>query len=450
MAYKRFSRQFLLPYLLLVLLTFILAYSLVVAHWYFTSAILIVLVTGMLFYIKKQIDTVNNQLKQLFELNRGGDFSTRMITKSTDPSLKAVYTEINRWQQYIQELQQAQAQVKDLTNEVLSHLPLGVFLFDENKSLEYSNEIARDFLNYKSLSDEDLLKERAPYFFNQLEKLREEGKIELSLNKNGEKQQWRVNYRKFHTELKGYELFIVQNVQAQLERTQGQLSEQIMHVLTHEIMNSISPVHSLIDTLSIQLKDVEDSGEMVKIDQEAYSDILTGVGIIKKRSEGLMEFVERYGMLARLPKLKMESIDLDAFLSDIEKLTAAELQNHHVQFELQVLSRNIRMRGDYRLLEQVIINLVKNARESIEEIEGGKIRLQFSKGDGYNYITVSDNGAGVDSEIQDNIFLPFFTTKRRGSGIGLSLSRKIIDAHNGRLYLRQRDSETEFRIELPD
>ena len=449
MAYKRFSRQFVGPFTLLVMLVCALAYTLVIAKWYIISIILLTFTVGLLIYLKKQLDTVNQQLTRVFEQSRGNDFATRLSLKSTDKSLKALYQEINRWQQHIQELRQARAQASEMTSEVLNHLPVGVFLMNKKAALVFSNDAARDFLNCRGKSDEAFLKDRAPYLFNHLEELRKNRNLNLNLERSGEKQQWQITYRRFYIEGEQFELFITQNIQANLERTQGHLSEQIMHVLTHEIMNSISPVHSLIDTLNLRLVNIQGTGDNIEMDRETYDDLLTGAEIIKKRSEGLMEFVERYGMLARLPRLEMSTVQLDEFLGNLKRLISTELQNHKIEFELQVIDKSMRMRADVKLLEQVIINIVKNARESFEGGDG-HILLSFSKGDGYNYISVSDNGKGVSAEIEDKIFLPFFTTKKRGSGIGLSLSRKIIDAHNGRLFLRQANGKTEFRIELPD
>lgn len=449
MAYKRYIRQFLWPYVLLVVLAFALAYTVLIAQWFLSSLIILVFIISLLFYLKKQLDSTNTQLSRVFEQSRGNDFSTRLSLKSVDPSLQNLYQEINQWQDYIQELQQARAQSEGFTNEILNHLPIGAFLLGGEMKLLFSNEIGKSFLNYRAQSDEAVLKERAPHFYKHLSELRKNGRLDLDLEQGGEKQRWQLSLRRFVIESVSYELIIAQNVQANLERTQGRLSEEIMHVLTHEIMNSISPVHSLIDTLNLQLRNVEQEGDAISIDKEAHNDMLTGAEIIRKRSEGLMQFVERYGMLARLPKLEMSNISLDNFLGDLEKLIASELQNHNIDFELQVLDKNMRMRADAKLLEQVIINLIKNAREALIS-HGGKIQLTFAKGDGYNYISVSDNGEGVAPEIQERIFLPFFTTKQRGSGIGLNLSRKIIDAHNGRLYLRQTKETTEFRIELPD
>ena len=450
MAYKRYTRQFLGPFALLIALVFALAYCAVIEQWYLTSAILLSLIIVLIIYLQKQLDSVNTQLARIFEQSRGKDFSARLATKSTDASIKLLYKEINRWQEYIQELQQAKAQAQSVTNEILNHLPVGVFLMNDNMQLAFSNEIARGFLNYRAKADEAQLEYRAPHLFKHLGELKKAGRLELNLDNKGEKQRWQLTYRKFSVDSRAFELFIAQNVQANLERTQGRLSEEIMHVLTHEIMNSISPVHSLIDTLNLQLQKLSYDGSSLEMDQEVHQDLLTGASIIKKRSEGLMQFVERYGMLASLPKLEVTTIELDQFLEDLEKLISSELADHQVKFELQVLDKKMRMRGDQKLLEQVIINLIKNAREAVNTIEGGRVVLSFSKGDGYNYISVTDNGGGVDSEIQDKIFLPFFTTKKRGSGIGLSLSRKIIDAHNGRLYLRQSENNTEFRVEIPD
>ena len=150
-----------------------------------------------------------------------------------------------------------------------------------------------------------------------------------------------------------------------------------------------------------------------------------------------------------LPRLQKSEIYWPAFLEEIQKLANSELKEASIEIELRIIQGQRSLYADHDLMSQVLLNLIRNAMESMLQNESNKLTLELDQGDGYHYLKVIDSGPAIEESMQDQIFLPFFSTKKRGSGIGLSLSRKIIMAHGGRLYLQQKQGYKAFCLDLP-
>ncbi len=445
MAFRKYSVQVNLMLIAILLCCLGMALSLFVFHWYISSGLLVIVLVVLSRMLLKLVKSNNEKLSRQIELIMNSDFSHRYPEKNQGLAFDRLHQSLNRLNDYLRSSSHQKVLDSSLFEITIDLLPIGILIFRENQPL-FLNQIAGEFLNIKSPKDQKQLKERAPFFVDRITELREKGKADLKLHNKGELQQWRMEYRHFTVDKIPYELFIFKNYQRDSERTEEEISNRLMHVLTHEIMNSISPVSSLTDTLNEQLQRLEKNIAVT----EEFQDIKTSAQIIKKRSEGLSEFVERYSLLARLPRLKKSFVEVSEITREVEQLVLPQFNGKGIDFICQKDSRKLRFRADRQLLVQVVLNLLKNAEEAFTDRKDARIMLNFSSEDGYNYISVSDNAGGVAADIQENIFLPFFTTKDKASGIGLSLSRKIIQAHSGRLYLRHLKGGSEFRIELPD
>jgi len=443
MAFKNYSWRIAILVMGILLCCLALAAAILIWQWYLSSLLLLfllVFLTGLLF---KLVKSNNLKLSKQIEQILANDFNTRYPIQKQGLAFDKLYLALNRLSEFFKERANAKAFDESFLEILLNQLPLGVLLLKKDKVI-LLNEIAGEFLNLKSPKDTDLLKERAPFFFSNLQELQNKGKAEIELDNKGEVQKWTLAYSHFAVDEQTYQLYTFRNYQLDSEKAEEEISNRLMHVLTHEIMNSISPITSLTDTLNEQLKRVE------KQDSADFNDIQTSAYIIKKRSEGLVEFVKRYNLLARLPRLKIDFVTVKEITDEMEQLVVPELKKKGVDFIVKTESQKLRFRADRQLLIQVILNLLKNAEEAFTGEKEARIVLSFDSRDGYNYISISDNAGGVPAEIRENIFLPFFTTKDKASGIGLNLSRKIIQAHHGRLYLRNLKNGSEFRIELPD
>ena len=223
-----------------------------------------------------------------------------------------------------------------------------------------------------------------------------------------------------------------------MEEAETKAWQKLISVLTHEIMNSIAPIISLSETLSEQ----EVSEEM---DPERYRIMQQAMETIHRRSKGLLSFVENYRTLTRLPQPVKQPIQMHALLKSIQQLTAPG----GIDFLWSVYPTQLILNADKTMVEQLLINLLKNAHEACSGLSEEKIEVKAEMVGDKVEITVSDNGQGISPEAMDKIFIPFYSTKANGSGIGLSLCRQIIARHKGKISVQSDKNGTRFKIELP-
>lgn len=235
------------------------------------------------------------------------------------------------------------------------------------------------------------------------------------------------------------EVFRRKTESAMLDETETEAWQKLISVLTHEIMNSITPIISLSETLSEQ----ELSKEPGKEDYEIMHRALQ---TIHRRSSGLLKFVENYRMLTQLSKPEFQLVYLESFMQSLQQLFAANAVN----FSFSVYPEQLQLKADKELLEQMMINLLKNSSEACAGKENPIIDVKTQKKGDLIEIVVSDNGEGISPEAIDKIFIPFYSTKKNGSGIGLSLCRQIMILHKGKISVQSDINGSKFILEFPD
>lgn len=239
-------------------------------------------------------------------------------------------------------------------------------------------------------------------------------------------------------------LYAIQNIHAELEEQELDSWQKLIRILTHEIMNSVSPILSLAGTTNEMLKNGHD------LDEEDTEDIKKAIQAIHRRSEGLLHFTETYRQLTKVPQPKFLDVDPIDLIDQILVLLQPKMEKHQVQVQKKYPANTITAYLDPDLMEQVLINLINNAIDAMENTENPQLQINvFRSLEGELEIQIADNGPGIPEELQEQIFVPFFTTKEKGSGIGLSLSRQIIQMHKGSLYAYSRPGKgTVFTIRM--
>jgi nitrogen fixation/metabolism regulation signal transduction histidine kinase len=227
-------------------------------------------------------------------------------------------------------------------------------------------------------------------------------------------------------------LVTIKDIQNVLEEQETEAWQKLIRVLTHEIMNSITPIASLSSTLDLMLKGLVGEGaDELKIDRETVGEIQEALQTINKRSTGLLHFVNTYRNLTRIPKPDFKLCSVKELFESIEKLMDGEISKCGIRFIVKVDPESLEFTADDKLIEQVLINLLKNAIHALNGQENGIIQLLgYMNKRGRITLQVIDNGPGILKDVLDKIFIPFFTTKPSGSGIGLSLSKQILRLHN--------------------
>lgn len=233
-----------------------------------------------------------------------------------------------------------------------------------------------------------------------------------------------------------YRLYTLQNVQPVIQKNETDAQQQLVRVLTHEIMNSLTPIISLADTLC----------EGVEQDTLEHDDLLMALQAINRRSNGLLQFVENYRKLQRISKPQFEDVRIGDLVADLQHLYPDSIFHYEIENEDQ------RLLMDRSQIEQVLINLLKNAQEAVENEEIPYVRLttHLSSNKRDFIISITDNGKGILPEVMERIFVPFFTTKTNGSGIGLSICKQIVTLHGGTITASSKPGDkTTFSVVLP-
>jgi signal transduction histidine kinase len=227
-------------------------------------------------------------------------------------------------------------------------------------------------------------------------------------------------------------LVTLQNIQPELQKQELEAWQNLTRVLRHEIMNSITPISSLTSTLrEILDHDMKKMNAHYELKEEGAEDLRDGLTTIESRSKGLIKFIDAYREYTSLPKPKIATVRLNDLIEHVAQLMKPELKKTNIQFKYSCSSEYLTIQADIEMIEQVLINLLKNAVEALSETETPKLELIGRYDENSVKIEIIDNGSGIIKEALEHIFVPFYTTKRAGSGIGLSLSRQIMQMHHG-------------------
>jgi two-component system, NtrC family, nitrogen regulation sensor histidine kinase NtrY len=237
----------------------------------------------------------------------------------------------------------------------------------------------------------------------------------------------------FQTDGKKYKLIAFQNVNEALDETESRAWQKLLSVMTHEIMNSVAPISSLADTLKNRLQVAAGQPN----DQVALEDLEVGIETIKRRSEGLLKFAETYRNLNKITTLNLKKVYVRELFANLHQLMQPTFEQKNIELEILLREPELWFEADPNLIEQVLINLIVNAMEAVKDVPAPRIVLSAdSLNDKKMVLKVADNGTGMPEEIVEKIFIPFFSTKKTGSGIGLSLCKQIIMLHKGNIQVQ--------------
>lgn len=384
------------------------------------------------------IDNSNQNIASFLDSIKFDDLSASFKTESKDPGIQRLHKELN---EAIVKLRNAR-QEKDsdylFYKNIVMHVGIGLIIFkEETGRIEIFNSAARRLLKINRAETVQDLKEVSETLVNVFIRLRTGGRELIQLKLGEDIIQLSVYAIELTLRGENLKLISLQNIQSELEEKEMEAWQNLVRVLTHEIMNSVTPISSLAgtidDDLKIHLRD--EAGK--PLDKEQLEDIHLSLQTISKRSEGLIHFVKEFRSLTHIPKPKPESIKVSTLFEEMAMLHKRELAEKNIRLEVSIEPEDLTIMADKIMIDQVLINLVKNAMQAFEDQENKSIILKGFYNDKMRpVISVRDNGTGIDPEALEKIFIPFFTTKKTGSGIGLSLSRQFMRQHQGTLTVK--------------
>lgn len=394
-----------------------------------------------IFQIKQLVNIVdhsNKDLASFLDSIKFDDLSASFKTDSKDPGVQRLHQELN---EAITKLRSAR-QEKDsdylFYKNIVMHVGIGLIIFKEyTGKIEIFNSAARKLLKVTRAETVNDLKEVSDTLVNVFVRLRTGGRELVRLKLGEEIVQLSVYAIELTLRGENLKLISLQNIQSELEEKEMEAWQNLVRVLTHEIMNSVTPISSLAGTIDDDLKIHLRDGAGKPLEKEQLEDIHLSLQTISKRSEGLIHFVKEFRSLTHTPKPRPESIRVSVLLDEIAMLHKKELLEKNIKLEVSSEPEDLTISADKIMTEQVLINLLKNAIQAFDEQENRVIVMRAYYNDKMRpVISVKDNGTGIDPEALEKIFIPFFTTKKTGSGIGLSLSRQFMRLHQGTLTVK--------------
>lgn len=437
MKFKNVEWRILLRVLLL-LVTLTVASFLLTNGW----LIYLVFIIPVIFY--QVVEFYNFQRKAHEELNQFvesvhyRDFSRNFDVKHAPVELQPLrkgFNEINTTFKIISKEKETQYQY---LQKILELVDTGILSYKATTGdIVWMNESLKRMLELPYLKTLHSLAKRDPALYNNIVDLKP-GEIKIAtahLEKNSFK--LLLSATAFQTDGEKFKLIAFQNVDEALDETESKAWQKLLSVMTHEIMNSIAPISSLADTLRNRLK--ESMGHLNN-DSGSVDDLEIGIDTIKRRSEGLLKFAETYRNLNKITTPNLSRIYVRNLFESINQLMLPTLDQKSIDIQVVLKEPGLMVEADSNLIEQVLINLVVNSIEAVKEKNDPKIVLSgYRDTNNKIIIKVADNGAGMPAEMMDKIFIPFFTTKKSGSGIGLSLCKQIMMLHKGNIQVHSQE-----------
>lgn len=398
-------------------------------------------VVGIIRYIEK----TNRDLTRLLESIRYSDFSQGFSSGGRGRP----YVELtNAFRSVMDDFRAARAEKEEgyrYLETVMQHVGTGLISFDAEGRVNLINSAAKRLLNVPYLKNIKALESISPELVQKLDEIRYGAKDLLKVRNGEETLQLSIYATGFKLKDQVYKLVSLQDIGGELDDAEALAWRKLTRVLTHEIMNSVAPISSLASTASTLLNGV--SHRSPERD-ETMDDVRGAVGTIARRSEGLLRFVNEYRRLTRVPPPDLAQVPVRALFNDVAELFREEAVAQGVELQTSVEPSTLEITADRDLVEQVLINLTKNALEALGGVDNPVVRLEaFIDTRSRAVVQVIDNGCGIVAEAMDKLFVPFFTTKKDGSGIGLSLAREIMRQHGGSISATSNPGETTvFRL----
>lgn len=433
MVYKKFRINCISRVILLGFSIFGFFFILFKTELYAALFIIGLFILYQIYLLIHYIEKTNRDLTRFFVSIRYSDFAQTFKDDGLGPSfegLRKAFTEVmNAFRKTRTEKEEHYRYLQT----VVQHVGIGLIAFQPNGDVELINTAAKRLLRVSSLKNIRSLESFSSSLVDRLFTLKPRERALIKVEDNDELLYLALYTTEFKLRGQNFSLVSIQNIHSELEEREIEAWQKLIRVITHEIMNSITPIASLASTINELVReswDIRKASE--KIDTESLTDIHDAAQTIQKRSQGLLHFVDAYRNLTLIQKPSFQIFPVKELIARVEKLMQANIKKKAIQFHANVEPRSLELAADPELIEQVLINLLLNALHAVEGQKEARINLDAKlDGRGRIIIQVRDNGRGITKENLEKIFIPFFSTKEGGSGIGLSLSRQIMRLHHG-------------------
>lgn len=429
MLFKRFNFKVILRIGLLMITLCTFAFIFGNKALLFNQIILASIIIAQVYDLTKFVSKTNYELSKFLLAVTYSDYSGNYNSGGLGASFESLHQSFFKVMDTIKEAKIQKEAQHQFLEMLIDKISVGIISIKENDEIYLINKEARALLDIENLRHwQDLdLPQRG--LRAEIEKIGEYGKKLITL-KSGK--QLSVGVSAMLLINRQYRLILIQDIEPEMEQKEMEAWNKLIRILTHEIMNSVLPITSLTDSLLRLLEDGDGKQRTVDtLHNDDINDIRLSLKTIQRRSDGMLKFVEDYRKLSKIPTPAPEEIEIKALLESIYILMKGEVDKKGITLLLHPPASDQTILADPQLIEQVLINVITNSIHALENKPGGTIEINTSGSRHQKIITIKDNGGGIDAKKLESIFVPFYSTKTNGSGIGLSLSKQIMNLHNG-------------------
>ena len=398
-------------------------------------AIVLVIVVVQVIDLYRFTNKSKDELEQFVESVHYRDFSRHFDEKNAPVAVQPMrkgFNEINSTFKIITKERETQYQY---LQKILELVDTGILSYDSKEGdIMWMNESLKQLLNIPYLKSIHSLEKRDEALYKEIAALKPGESKVLAITTDKNTLKVLLSATAFQTEGKVYKLIAFQNINEALDETESKAWQKLLSVMTHEIMNSVAPISSLAETLKnrlqLSLKDLNNNSG-------SLDDLELGIDTIKRRSEGLLKFAETYRNLNKITNPNVKKIYVRDMFENLHRLMQPTFEQKNIELEIILKDPDLTLEADTDLIEQVLINLILNAADAVKEVANPRILLSaYITANTKVVIKVADNGIGISADLMEKIFIPFFSTRKTGSGIGLSLCKQIMMLHKGNIKVQ--------------
>lgn len=415
---------------------------------YLTPVLVLIASILQVFALIWYVEKTNRDLTSFLESIRFSEFTRSFQIDGLGPSFNELNAAFNDVISDFQKVRSEKEEHFHYLQSIVENIDVSILAYQKDGTIEMINTASKKLFQLGSINNIKKLGDLSKELVETLLEIKPGENKLVKVHSYDDFLQLAINSTEFRLKDKVITLATIKNIQNVLEDQETEAWQKLIRVLTHEIMNSITPIASLSATLESMLNPYTEKGSDSNPDKETISEIQHALQTISRRSSGLMYFVNTYRNLTKIPTPNFNRVKLEYLFENLSSLMEKELKDQNINCIKIVEPKSLEVLMDEQLIEQVMINLINNSIHALEGIKNGEITLNaFFNKRGKVTIKVSDNGTGILKDVLDKIFIPFFTTKHSGSGIGLALSRQILRLHGGTITATSiPEKETTFTL----
>ncbi|UII26221.1 ATP-binding protein [Fulvivirga maritima] len=442
--YKKFSFKVIIRivFILIVMIAFARIFG--DPRLFFNHIILSIVLIVQVWELLRFINMTNRELAKFLLSIKHKDFTVNFNKSPVSESFKELNQSFNEIITSYKQAQIANEGQFHYLQMVVNHINVGIMSLENDIDIVLMNQTAENLLQAKGIKNWNILKGKHASFVYEINQLQNSGRKLVSIE-SGSNRTLSVEVNSMQLLGKTYKLITFQDIKDEIEQTELEAWHKLIRILTHEIMNSATPISSLTETMQGMLSKNGEQIPLSDLNEEIIEDLRFSLKTIQKRSDGMLAFIDDYRKLTKIANPKLEMVQVMELFADIKLLMKKQLDEHDISLTIDTSISDILL--DRHLLEQVLINLITNSIHALHGRPSPFIELRAEKREQRAVISIKDNGQGIPKKEMSQVFVPFYSTKKQGSGIGLSLTKQIMYLHGGYIKIESEEGEgTEIKL----